>query len=162
MCCERQLIPLRLAFALTVHRCQGLSAGTTKEGQPPNAIQRIVLDVGQRGFEALCPGTAYTGFSRATTLGGSNVMESALFFIGENLNPSRLMNMSQYTKQNKTLLRIRRRNNWVSLLTSNKHSYSVSQRQIDSIFAWANTNRMSKSDVETLLYQSRKSNTKFE
>ena len=162
MCCERKYLPLRLAFALTVHRCQGLSAGKSKPGQPRNAIQRMVLDVGSRGFEALCPGAAYTGISRATTLGEDTIMNSALFFIGDNLNNSRLINMSQYAKQKKTLLRIRRRNNWTEILARNTHRNGKPNNEIEILTKWANEKRVATNELQSLLYEKHPNNKSFE
>ena len=66
--CTRKYIPLTLAFGKTVHTFQGQSVGPVKEGQPPNAIQYIIVDPGERGFEGMNPGLFYTILSRITTL----------------------------------------------------------------------------------------------
>ena len=68
-CCERHFFALRLAFARTIHSFQGKSAGPTDEGKPDNAIQYLIIDVGDRFFETRTPGLFYVGFSRGTTIG---------------------------------------------------------------------------------------------
>ena len=47
-CCCRTYIPLRLAFAQTIHTFQGQNAGPVGIGQAPNAIQKLVCDPGTR------------------------------------------------------------------------------------------------------------------
>jgi hypothetical protein len=63
MCCTRKQIPLQIAWAKTIHSLQGHNAGT------PNAIQRIVIHLGERTDETLNPGLTYEAVSRATTIG---------------------------------------------------------------------------------------------
>ena len=82
--CSRKYIPLTLAFGKTVHTFQGQSVGPVKEGQPPNAIQYIIVDPGERGFEGMNPGLFYTILSRITTL-------RAIYFTGKNMNTNRIM-----------------------------------------------------------------------
>jgi hypothetical protein len=60
ICCERTYMPLRLAFAQTVHTFQGQNTGPVETGQAPNAIQKLVCDPGTRRFEGNCVGVFYT------------------------------------------------------------------------------------------------------
>ena len=59
-CCCRTYIPLRLAFAQTIHTFQGQNEGPVGIGQAPNAIQKLVCDPGTRRFEGNCVGLFYT------------------------------------------------------------------------------------------------------
>ena len=93
-------MPLNLAFATTIHKCQGISAGIVKEGQPPDTIKSIVFDPGTKAFESNCPGTFYVGLSQATTMGNNNKMKSAIYFLGGNINPTRLISMTQGCNKN--------------------------------------------------------------
>ena len=54
--CTQAYVPLTLAFGKTIHSFQGYNVGPTKEGQPDNPIQSIVVDPGTRAFEAKAPG----------------------------------------------------------------------------------------------------------
>ena len=61
-CCSRTYIPLRLAFAQTIHTFQGQNAGPVETGQTPNAVQKLVCDPGTRRFEGNCVGLFYAFF----------------------------------------------------------------------------------------------------
>lgn len=51
--CSRTQIPLTLAFAISIHKCQGLT------------VDKAVIDIGETEFAA---GLAYVGLSRARRL----------------------------------------------------------------------------------------------
>eukprot|EP00986_Skeletonema_menzelii_P011850 scaffold6232_cov185-Skeletonema_menzelii.AAC.1 len=59
-------MPMKLAYAITIHRCQGLEAGFD-EG---DRWTRMVMDPSDIDYEiAKTPGTLYTATSRGKTLG---------------------------------------------------------------------------------------------
>ena len=94
-CCRITQIPLRLAFAKTIHTFQGANVGPMPTGSPQNMIRSIVVDPGTRGFEGNNPGLFYTLTSRGTTLGDPfDNLSSALFFSGKNMNPERIRNIT--------------------------------------------------------------------
>ena len=94
--CTRTYIPLTLAFGKTIHSFQGYNVGPTKENQPENAIKSIVVDPGTRSFEANSPGLFFSVSSRVTTLGDPrDFTTSALFFIGSNMTPNRIKNITR-------------------------------------------------------------------
>ena len=68
MCCIRRFVPLTLAWATTIHKCQGTEAGKTEPPRPPNPCKRVIVDMGNTGFEKRTPGVAYVAMSRANTL----------------------------------------------------------------------------------------------
>jgi hypothetical protein len=88
MCCTRKQIPLQIAWAKTIHSLQGHNAGPTAKHQTPNAIQRIVIRLGERTDETLNPGLTFVAVSRATPISDlghmmsipRKCMNSALYF----------------------------------------------------------------------------------
>jgi hypothetical protein len=69
MCCTRRHIPLQIAWAKNIHSLQVRNASPTAKHQTPNAIQRILIHLGEWTYETLNPGLTYVEVSRATTIG---------------------------------------------------------------------------------------------
>jgi signal recognition particle subunit SEC65 len=64
--CKRKQIPLRLGWASTIHRCQGMTIGAGE-------INRyIVINPGTRSFESRNPGALFVALSRAKCTGVDN------------------------------------------------------------------------------------------
>ena len=136
-CCSRTYIPLRLAFAQTIHTFQGQNAGPVEPGQTPNAVQKLVCDPGTRRFEGLCVGMFYTLLSRVTTLGNPHdKFSSAIYFTGPNMNIHRVMNI---TKNNKGYMyaMAEKREQYVSHLHKHKHKSQMIEDDQMKIFDWA-------------------------
>jgi hypothetical protein len=89
MCCARKQTPLHIAWEKTVHSLQGHNAGPTAKHQTPNAIQRIVIHLGERKNETLDPGMLYVVVSRATPIGDLGHMR---------LIPRKCMNSALYLR----------------------------------------------------------------
>ena len=68
-CCNRRYVPLTLAYAKTIHKFQGLTAGPTRPGRPENMHKCIVCDPDEKKWEGNTIGLLYTAVSRGTTLG---------------------------------------------------------------------------------------------
>ena len=66
-CCVRRFVPLDVAYARTIHKFQGLSAGPVDEGKVPNMYDCIVCDPDEKKFEGSALGLLYTAVLRATT-----------------------------------------------------------------------------------------------
>ena len=133
-------MPLTLAFAATIHRMQGLNVGKSLHYNDINENLRMILEPGARSFEMLCPGAAYTGFSRATSMGNGNPYESAIWLMGNNIILERFINMTKYMNDpTKTVVKIIKREKWVKRLEENvitfqytkkeKNDYSNGQKQ---------------------------------
>ena len=58
-CCKATYCPLTLSFAKTCHTFQGQSAGPVSHGQQPNAVDRVIVDPGDKGMEGKNPGLLY-------------------------------------------------------------------------------------------------------
>ena len=107
-CCMWCLVPLKLAYAKSIHTFQGQSAWPTEPGRPKNAIQWLICDAGSSAFENLYPGLLYSLLSCATTLGTTlNALDSAIYFTG-NFSENRVLNMGRKkdgTLNNKVAMR---------------------------------------------------------
>ena len=64
--CSRQTIPLKLGWATTILKCQGMTIG---EGEPN---RYIVIHPGTRHFESRNPGALFVALSRAKCTGMNN------------------------------------------------------------------------------------------
>ena len=119
-CCCRTYIPLRLAFAQTIHTFQGQNAGPVEPGQTPNAIQKLVCDPGTRRFEGNCIGLFYTLFSRVTTFGNPlDKFSSAIYFTGTNMSINKVQNITLTEKGHNMYAMAEKRKQYVSYLLKN-------------------------------------------
>jgi hypothetical protein len=138
-CCDRTFIPLRLAYAQTLHTFQGQNAGPTMPGQPPNSISCIICDPGTRLFESKCVGLFYTLLSRITSLGDdSDKFSSTIYFIGENMTPARILDITR-TKKDELYHNAFLRHRFVTYLNNNMHTSRLSGKEREDLFEWAET-----------------------
>ena len=121
MCRERRFVPLALAWATTIHKAQGTEAGKTEPPRPPNPCNKIIVNLGKMHFEKTCPGLAYVAMTRANSLGKGNIMESALYFMGDDFTKDRLTGMTKKKGTNELTLHCKRRANWIKHLERNMH-----------------------------------------
>ena len=136
----RRLIPLKLAYAKSIHTFQGQSAGPTEPGRPRNAVQRIICDAGSSSFENLCPGLLYSLLSRATTLGTTlNALDSAIYFTG-NFSENRVLNMGR--KKDGTLYKIvAMRDIWVQQLKQYTVKSTLANKDRHKLLSWMKQTR---------------------
>ena len=108
-CCLIKFCPLVVAFARTLHSFQGHEAG------PGKPIENIIVNPGNKGFEALNPGTLYCCVTRASTLGLSGIENSALYFTGAQMCTNRIQNLV-LDVNGKKYLEVKQREIWTSYL----------------------------------------------
>jgi hypothetical protein len=131
MCCTRKQIPLQIAWTKTIHSLQGHNAGPTAKHQTPNAIQRIVIHLGERTYEALNPGLKYVAVSRATAIGDMGhmtsiprkYMNSALYF-REASFPTGIKRLTHSYSNGDEYVKVKQRTTWIAYLDARKDHYS--------------------------------------
>ena len=134
-CCKATFLPLSLCFATTIHKYQGLSVGVVPPGNPPNAIKRIFVDPGTKSLESTAPGLFYTALSRATTTGTGN-LDSAIYFIGNNLNAARILNLTKGV-DGKEYKIVTLRNKWVSYLNNHLDKTTCTESEFRDIISFS-------------------------
>jgi hypothetical protein len=156
--CERTYLPLQLAFAKTIDTFQGLNAGPVDAGRPPNAVQRIICDPGNRTFECRKPGLFFTILSRGTTIGhleNSKRLDSAVYFYDFGYNSpmtvKRITNL-RCCENGRVCKPIIKREKWVEklLLKASQHK-EMTDDEINNIFEWSETTRVSTVKLESII-----------
>src|SRR5687768_8319464 len=140
-CCCRTYIPLRLAFAQTIHTFQGQNAGPVEPGQAPNAVQKLVCDPRTKRFEGNCVRLFYTLLSRVITFGNENdKFSSAIYFTGANMNMERVLNITMNGKGHMYAM-AERRNLFVTHLHEHEHEHEIKMTKADliKILEWTKT-----------------------
>ena len=135
-CCCRTFIPLRLAFAQTIHTFQGQNAGPVEIGQAPNTIQKLVCEPGTRRFEGNCVGLFYTILSRVTTFGNPlDKFSSAIYFTGTNMNTKRVLNITMNEK-GQLYAMAQRRKQYVTYLQEHERDSQMSPNDQIRLLEW--------------------------
>lgn len=142
-CCTRTFLPLCLAYARTIHKFQGMSAGPVDEGKITNMFESIVCDPHTRDSERSALGLFYTALSRATTLGDNEGKGSAIYFIGEAYNESRIRNIGKKKHTNDDYERLKQRTLWVDYLNQHLTVTTMSKEERTDVLEWAESFQMS-------------------
>jgi len=151
-CCSLNVCPLVPAYATTIHKFQGQSAGPTRKGQKVNEVQRIVCCPGTILFESQNPGLLYTLISRATTIGTPGQDDSAIYFIGDFIEEPRLTNI-HLTRDGKVYDKVQRRDKWINHLQSRLKPFNISDEEQNQLFQWASceTTRYTKDELNEII-----------
>jgi len=140
-CCCRTYVPLTLAYARTIHKFQGLTAGPVDEGKIKNMYDVIVCDPDEKRFEGSSLGLLYTAVSRATTLGDEDGLNSAIYFTGKDFKGRRIrqLGLKKGSSDEYDLVIFRRR--WVAHIKANTinddHYVNANLAKAKATLAWA-------------------------
>jgi hypothetical protein len=156
MCCTRKQIPLQIAWAKKIHSLQGDNVGPTEKHQIPNAIQRILIHLGEQTDETLNPGLTYVAVSRATALGDLGHMmsiprkctNSALYF----RTASFTAGIKRFTHSNSTgdkYVKVKHQTAWVAYLDARQEQTSImidlSEREM--VQEWMENKKYSRKEI---------------
>jgi hypothetical protein len=87
------------------------------------------VNPGKKSMELLCPGLLCMFISRATTIGTpENRFNSVLFFFSNNMNRTRISNITQ-TKNGAETEKIKKRTKWIIYLVQHKYEINISNHQ---------------------------------
>ena len=140
-------MPLTLAYARTIHKFQGLSAGPVDEGKIPNPYDCIVCDPDKNEVEGRAVGLFYTAISRATTFGGPDGLGSAIYFTGKDYNEVRVRMIGKKKHTNAEMLNVQRRRIWVERIKLYTKHNTLSPNRKAFITSWMSS---TKFDFNTL------------
>jgi hypothetical protein len=145
-CCSRQFCPLTTAYARTIHKFQGLTAGPVDVGKIPNMYSCIVCDPDEKHFESSALGLLYTAVSRATTYGDVNGLNSAIYFTGPAFKEDRIRNLTRKLNSREEFQLAKKRRLWVQHLKrmSRRTSQVITTvlARSDDILIWATSHRV--------------------
>ena len=139
------MIPLEVAYARTIHKFQGLSAGPVDHGKIPNMYQCILCDPDEKKFEGTSSlGLLYTAVSRATTLGDEDGLNSAIYFFGKDFKEERIRRLTKYKHSDKDFIVAEKRRIWVEFLRKrerqSKYKFEQIQKKKQSIIDFISEN----------------------
>ena len=141
-CCSRSNMPLTLAYARTIHKFQGLSAGPVDEGKIPNPYDCIVCDPDINQVEGRALGLLYTAISRATTFGDANGLNSAIYF-DESFNAERIRMLGKKINTDEDFQNVTKRRVWVAHIKQSTKTSSLNDIQTAHIKHWIDTSTYS-------------------
>ena len=146
-CCERQYIPLKLAFGRTVGSFKGKSAGPTDEGRQKNTFQHLIVDVDDLNS---FPHLFYVALSRATTIGDHNGKGSAIYFQNNCLSIHRLTNTRKRKPScGQTMLeKVRKRNIFLNKTEESSKRGKLTEEIISEVEDWISVSQFSKLDIQ--------------
>ena len=121
-CCTRIYCPLSVAYARTIHKFQGLSAGPVDIGKIPNMYDVLICDPDEKYVEGMALGIFYTALSRATTFGDDDGLNSAIYFCGNAFSEARVRNLTHKSNSREEFKPAKNRRVWVDHIQRNTRS----------------------------------------
>lgn len=141
-CCTRIFVPLCLAYARTIHKFQGLTAGPVDPGKIKNMFDVIVCDPDDNVYEGTNLGLLYTAISRATTLGNEDGTGSAIYFTGEAiLKKERISRIAMCKESANHFKRVYYRRRWCAHIKKNTKKCGMSLSRIQQLLKWVNNTK---------------------
>lgn len=147
---------MTLAYARTIHKFQGLSAGPVDKGKIPNPFRYIICDPDEKKYEANALGLLYTAVSRATTLGDEDGLNSAIYFTGEHFTSSRIRRLPYKKDSNDKYEPAKARDRWTNLLRiksaeTHKTIKAITTEQRLQMREWSDNFRVDKDTLQTTI-----------
>jgi hypothetical protein len=152
-CCTRKVVPLILAWGITIHRFQGQSAGPVDKNKIPNPYECLICDPHDSSAENTHLGVFYTAISRATTLGDDNGLNSAFYLEGKEATEDRMKNIGQKQNSRDYHDTFVKRAKWVQSLSENTYKSPLTQEQQNDIKKWVTASRYTREDIQRILIQ---------
>ena len=140
-CCTRTFVPLCLAYARTIHKFQGLTAGPVDKGKIKNMFDVIICDPDDGEYESSALGLFYTAISRATTLGDKDGLNSAIHFTGEHVTEARIRRIGKRKGSTQEYTRVGERRRWVDYLQKRTSKTKLSKRKQKRIIKWGTSTK---------------------
>ena len=135
-CCRRTFVPLCLAYARTIHKFQGLTAGPDDQGKIKNMFEVIICDPDDGKFENSALGLLYTAVSRAATLGDEDGLNSAMCFTGEHMTEARIRRIGKCKDSRNEFIRVGERRKWINHLRKGETKNTFSAKKRENIISW--------------------------
>lgn len=126
-------------------------------GQQPNAVDRVIVDPGDKGMEGKNPGLLYMAVSRATTIGDASNnsseqrgrrQDSAIYFTGHNMTRNRVLNLT-LKKDGSEHQRVQLRRKWASRVEENTVGMQLAEGETpETVLSWCRNFRASKDTLD--------------
>lgn len=145
-----------LAYARTIHKFQGLTAGPVDKGKIPNIYECIICDPDKKSFEGSALGLLYTALSRATTLGDDNGLNSAIYFTGLEFKEDRVRNPCEKKGTTINFQKAVHRNLWVEHLQLQTLQTTIwvhdnVEQDMEFYLNWANVTQISPDNLRAVI-----------
>ena len=131
-CCIRTFVPLDVAYARTIHKFQGLSAGPVDEGKVPNMYEYIICDPDAREevWRKCTWTTVYSCVSGYNTRRWRRHIGSAIYFTASKFKERRIRRLTKLKDSNEDFKVAQKRKKWVQYLTKREKDCKTKQKRI--------------------------------